>query len=31
MNIEEVDHNKVHKFFFAPGDKIPSKTLEEAS
>ena len=30
MSIEEVEHSKVHKFFFPPGDKIPSKTLEEA-
>jgi succinyl-CoA synthetase beta subunit len=31
MNIEEVEHSKVHKFFFPPGDKIPSRTVEEAS
>jgi succinyl-CoA synthetase beta subunit len=31
MNIEEVEHSKVHKFFFAPGDKIPSQTLDAAS
>jgi succinyl-CoA synthetase beta subunit len=24
MNIEEVDHNKVHKFFFPPAENIPS-------
>lgn len=29
MNIEEVESNKVHKFFFPPGQKIPSETLDK--
>ncbi len=28
MNIEEVEHNKVHKFFFEPSDKIPINVLD---
>ena len=29
MNIEEVEKNKVHKFFFEPGNTVPSKILDE--
>jgi succinyl-CoA synthetase beta subunit len=31
MNIEEVEHNKVHKFFFEPSEKIPASILDNAS
>ena len=29
MNIEEVDHQKVHKFFFPPAENIPSDILDQ--
>lgn len=31
MNIEEVEHSKVHKFFFPPGPKIPSDVIDKVS
>lgn len=29
MNIEEVDSNKVHKFFFPPSKTIPTEILDK--
>ena len=29
MNIEEVEKNKVFKFFFDPGNNVPSRVLDE--
>lgn len=29
MNIEEVEKSKVHKFFFEPGNTVPSKVLDQ--
>ena len=29
MNIEEVESNKVHKFFFPPSKDIPPETLDK--
>lgn len=31
MNIEEVENNKVHKFFFEPSAKIPAEIVDQVS
>jgi len=31
MNIEEVEHSKVHKFFFPPVPKIPTDVIDKVA